>query len=190
MTADKSITTPMVAAITKACEILKALVAVSTSGGTCTSITRRQKPLTTVRANAATTKGTSIDIIKACEVAPSTMTNKINEDKMDSKAARAAFLARLAARTAGGWDGGDGMPSARKDVEKAVSEANKNGIVLVVKNYHSARDLSYAAKEIMGEKVSPRPDIFFDPFTLFVVANILDRDDGPTVVELEEKEED
>lgn len=110
--------------------------------------------------------------------------------RFGSQNQRTEFLTRLQTRERGGWDGGDSYPSARRDVSKAISESNRNGVVLVVRNWQTAKDLGPATRALTGNLVQGKPEVFWDPMTLFVVNNILERSEGPTIVTVEEKADD
>lgn len=110
--------------------------------------------------------------------------------RFGSQNQRTEFLTRLQARERGGWDGGDSYPSARRNVSRAISESNRNGVVLVVRNWQTAKDLGPAAREFTGEETPAKPEVFFDPMTIFVINNILERSEGPTIVTVEEQQDD
>lgn len=110
--------------------------------------------------------------------------------RFGSQNQRTEFLTRLQARERGGWDGGSEYPSARRDIAKAISESNRNGVVLVVRNWQTAKDLGPATRAFTGDQTPKKPEVFFDPMTLFVINNILERSEGPTIVTVEEKQDD
>jgi len=43
---------------------------------------------------------------------------------------------------------------------------------------------------LIQSEVPPKPEMFFDPLTLFAISTIIQRPNGPVMVTLEEKEEE